>query len=392
MTNVLDYLAWRGDLSFGAFPFCDVDALVLSRLVYVPLDGVAGPAQENASCTVAEAAAACLAGAAREKDPLRFRLEDDEKLLRELTDSPRFGALPLYGFVNHFDKKEEKQFCAVTVGLGKNETFIAFRGTDGTVVGWKEDFNMSFDDAVPAQEEALRYLEQAAAAHRGVLRVGGHSKGGNLAVYAAALCSARVQKRIVSVCNFDGPGFNESVLAQKGFADILGRVHTYLPQSSVIGMLLEHDETFSVVHSNNSGLMQHDVYSWDVLRTQFLPVEGITHSGQFIDTSLKNWIAAMDREQRKKFVDGLFSVVESLDATTLRDLWKGANPLHILRNIARMDDETSRLINEAFGILLRSMTAALPGFLEEAAPEQLRPLVRQAFAKEADRKKEPQTV
>lgn len=367
MAGVLEYLKWRGDLRFDVSPFCDVDALILSRVAYVPFEGILSEDLGAEGLPIPEAARRCLADA--ERGEKIFHLEDDAALLRALTDSPRFAKTRLLGYVNRFDKAQEKQFSAVCALLEDREIFVAYRGTDGTLIGWKEDFNMSFEASVPAQAEALEYLRAVAAARRsGALRVAGHSKGGNLAVYAAALCGARVQNRIVSVCNFDGPGFLDATLARDGFLDIRDRVRTYIPQSSVVGMLLEHDEPFSVVHSVNSGLWQHDVYSWELERDDFLYVEGVTGSSQFLDATLKKWVASMTPQTREKMVDGVFSLVTTLDATTLRDLWRGGNPLQILRNLTAMDEETRALLLEALSLLRSSAAHTLPEFLRDVLP------------------------
>ena len=377
MAGVLDYLKWRGDLRFSAIPFCDVDALVLSRVSYVPFEGIVSEDPGGAGLPVPEAARRCLASA--EKGERAFHLDGDAALLHALTDSPRFADVRLFGYVSRFDKAQEKQFSAISAALSPSETFVAYRGTDGTVVGWKEDFNMSFEESVPAQLEALDYMRDIASSRRGALRVGGHSKGGNLAVYASALCGERVQKRIVSVCNFDGPGFLESVLAQEGFRRVRDRVRTYIPQSSVIGMLLEHDEQFSVVHSTNAGLWQHDVYSWELERDDFLYVEGVTESSQFFDATLKNWVASMPVDTREKMIDGIFSAVTSLDVTDLKDLWTGKNTLQILKNLTQLDEETRALLGKALSLLKDSAARALPDFILDVVPESLRPHVLPLF-------------
>ncbi len=386
MAGVLDYLKWRGDLRFSASPFCDVDALVLSRISYVPFEGILDENPRGEGLPVPEAARRCLAGV--EKGERTLHLDGDAGLLRALTDSPRFADVRLFGYVSRFDKAQEKQFSAVSAALSPGETFLAYRGTDGTVVGWKEDFNMSFEASVPAQLDALEYMREIAAARRGTLRGGGHSKGGNLAVYASAMCGDRIQRRIESVCNFDGPGFLDAVLAQDGFRRIRDRVRTYIPQSSVVGMLLEHDEQFSVVHSTNSGLLQHDVYSWELERDDFLYVEGVTESSQFLDATLKDWVASMTVETREKMIDGIFSVVTSLDAVTLRDLWKGKNPLQILKNLTSLDAETRELLTQALSLLKDSAVRALPDFILDVLPEALRPYA-QALFENKNHAKEP---
>ena len=369
MANILDYLNWRGDLSFEQEPFCDVDALVLCRLSYVPFDGIVPSDFSDRPVLLKQAAETCLALAHEKGGARTFRMDDDEALLNQLIQSERFGALGLTGYVNRFSEQQEEQFCATTVLLGGRGLFVAFRGTDGTIIGWKEDFNMSFSSAVPAQQDAVQYLEEAAARFPGKLRVGGHSKGGNLAAYASAFCSEAVQNRIVGVCNNDGPGFNKAVVSLPGFQRVLDRIRTYLPQSSVVGMLLEHEEDFSILHSTGHGLAQHDVYSWEIYRNRFVPVEELTNSSRFIDRTLKDWVENMPSELREKMIDGVFGVLCASEGVTLRDLWNGKNTLAVLKAVGDMDDETKALLKEAYAILRASMKKSLPAFLDELTPQ-----------------------
>lgn len=379
MPNILDYLNWRGDLTFYQDPFCEVDALILCRLAYAPFDGIVSYGFTGQPVPLKQAASICVS-LVHDKDSSRsFRMPDDESLLNQLAASERFGSLGLVGFENRFSKEDEEQFCAITVLLPNDELFIAFRGTDGTIVGWKEDFNMSFSSAVPAQQDAVNYLEDAAVSFPGKLHVGGHSKGGNLAVYASAFCAKDVQARIVSVSNNDGPGFNSDVIALPAFQKILDRVRTNLPQSSVVGMLLEHEEDFSIVHSTGHGLAQHDVYSWEIFRNRYVPVENLTNSSRLIDRTLKDWVQNMTPELREKMIDGVFSVLSASDGITLRDLWNGKNTITVLKAVGDMDDETRALLKEAYSILVSSMKKSLPGFLDELTPQSqmLARLIRQ---------------
>jgi len=356
MANMLDYLRWRGDLSFSQAPLCEVDSLVLCRAAYLPLEG-AVPGDFSGALPLGAAAARVLEDAAAGKRA--FRREDDAALARELLGSERFSGLGVTGFRSRFNPEREEQFAAVTFLL-PDGPFVSFKGTDGTLVGWKEDFNMAFADATPGQRDAVEYLESAAAALPGDLRVAGHSKGGNLAMYASAFCGEKTRGRVAYVRNMDGPGFNEKLIASEGFSQITGRTHTYLPQSSIFGMLLGHNEDFSIVHSVESGLFQHDLYSWEVERTGFVPVGSLTNSSQFIDASLKNWLSAMDDATREKVVDSLFEVLGAANVRTIRALRSAKSRVAILKAAKEMDGEQREFMLEAIGLLRSSMKKSLP--------------------------------
>jgi len=192
------------------------------------------------------------------------------KMLRKLMTSPRFRNMTLNGYTALLDDSIEQQFAALTIDLGNGSIYISFRGTDDTIVGWKEDLNMGFLEEIPSQKQAVEYVARVARQYSDkTIRIGGHSKGGNLAVYSAAKSSGEIQERIVAVHNNDGPGFAWDISETPGHKRIASRIHTILPQTSVVGMLMEHEKRYQVVHSTYDGLYQHDGFSWQVLGTQF---------------------------------------------------------------------------------------------------------------------------
>ena len=180
MANVFDYLDWRGDLTLDLVPLCDVDAVVLSRLSYLPLDGLVPPDGATVGALMRQLLTS--------KPPLL--LPEDGRFIPALAASQRFCEMRIMDYVNQIDLESQTQFAAITVALGDGRHFVAFRGTDGTLVGWKEDFNMAFTCPVPAQRLAAHYAASAMLRFPGEFLLGGHSKGGNLAVYAAAFCPA----------------------------------------------------------------------------------------------------------------------------------------------------------------------------------------------------------
>ena len=340
MGNLLDYLAWRGDLSLDRVPFGPVDGLVLSVLSYVHFDG---PAQGEEPVPLGEVAEEYLALPAARRG--RCRCETDLALLRALADSPRFARLGLCRCADRFVPKEETQFAALTVLLDDGSAFLALRGTDGTLVGWKEDFNLSFLDVVPAQLEAADYVQTFAAGFSGPLRLGGHSKGGNLAVAGAALAGMKARDQIRSVWSFDGPGLNAYLLARPGYSELLTRIRSFVPKSSVVGLLLAHEEPYTVVDSDQEGLFQHDPYSWQVQGPGFVRLEEVDPGSRLIDRTLKNWLAGLTNAQREAVVDTLYELLSSGDATTVKEALEPKNLANALR--AALDADPNDLLTAA---------------------------------------------
>lgn len=352
MTNLFDYLYWRGDISTRFAAFQELDGAILARLSYLPFELVL-PEPPEAPLPLRDVAAMLLAVPELEA---RVTQPEDLHLLRTVLECERFRNAEVLGFASRRDAETQTQFSALTLRLRPDELLVSFRGTDNTLVGWKEDFNMGFVCPVPAQELAVAYLEQLAAQYPGALRIGGHSKGGNLAVYASAFCSAPVQERILAVYNYDGPGFDETILRRDGYRAICGRVHTFVPQSSVVGMLLGHEEEYTIVHSERMGLMQHNIYSWEVEPTGFLELETVTNSSRFIDHTIKAWIAGMDVQQRERFVDAVYDIMKETNAQTLRDLNENRlnSAMSVLRSLKNLDEQTRSDVTHAIGLLLKS--------------------------------------
>ena len=343
--NIVDYVQTEF-ATFGQKPFSDVDSLVLSVLSYFHLPKrLAGANSWEGVRLVELFRADCF-------DELYGTLWDPDssaRLLAALAASPRFRDIRVMGYRVRNDPAQEKQFGALALQLSDAEAFIAFRGTDNTILGWKEDFNMAFRYPVPSQEEACRYLEEAARHVRGRLLLGGHSKGGNLAVYAAFSCSQSVRSRIEHVFSHDGPGFPETVFQDGSIDRVRDRVHKTLPQSSIVGMLLEHQEDYQVVRSSTFSAFQHDPYSWVVEDGAFVAEGSLTPAAKYLDLTLNAWVQSLSAREREQVIDSVYALVESAGQTTMagmRDNWQKAVP-EIISSALRMDDDSRALILQA---------------------------------------------
>ena len=212
---------------------------------------------------------------------------------------------------------------------------------------------MSFQSQVPAQEKALWYLEAFARVHHGPIRLAGHSKGGNLAVYAAAKATEELQDRILSVHNHDGPGFHSEMLRSPGYRAILPRVRTFVPQSSVVGMLLEHEEPYTVVRSRQLSLLQHEPYSWEVQGGDFVRMEEVDDSSRFVDQTIKQWLSTTSMEERNAFVDAVYELLTLGQIDDLREVILPKNVLRYLRMLST-DEHIRSVIAREFAELFRT--------------------------------------
>ena len=363
MNNIITYAETVLD-GFDTRPFTDVDSLILSCLAFLDIPEALPQGRGWKGLPLKELFRA------EHFDRLfsvTFASDRSKQLLTALAASPRFREVRVMGYVSQLDRDLEKQFSAMTFRLSPTLSYVAFRGTDATIVGWKEDFNMAFRSPVPSQREAMAYLSQAGRHGKGQLLVGGHSKGGNLAVYAAANCKPSLQKRIARVFSHDGPGFLSHVLQSPGMIRILPRVEKTLPQSSVVGLLLEHQEALKIVKSRSVSVLQHDPFNWEVEEGSFVVLEQLTRDARHLDRTLSAWLQKQDSVQRERIVDALFGILETTDVQTFSEFrtdWQKTLPA-VAREVARLDSDTRTMLFRALKELAALSLKTLPKTLKD---------------------------
>ena len=348
MAGLSDYLIWRGDITFDEVPLNVIDALLLSQLSYVDFRGIIGGAEEKKECTL-EQASRRYWETHTEKELekcVSFALRTAGVLLREMAQTKRFSGLVLRNYVNRIDMTAQEQFAALEIMLGRKESFISYRGTDDSLVGWKEDFNMCFLSPVPAQTDAKFYLEQVLSDGGRKVYIGGHSKGGNLAVYASVTCKKAFQRNILRVFNFDGPGFNRDFIESIRYQEMKGLIETWVPESSVVGMLLEHEEDYHVVKSKQIGILQHDVTSWEILGAGFIMLPAVKQSSIRLAAGVKEWMRGLQPEELENFCDRMYEVLTATEAKTLADLNKDRlkSATSIIHSFGSIDKKTRDML------------------------------------------------
>lgn len=313
-TNLLEYTE-KVRATFSELPFGEIDALAFTQLAYARFESFAAkpdaPLKPIAFTTLLKAEIF---------DRLFGNYPIDKtrrQLLINLAMSPRYRKTKILNCTSIVSKELQKQFCAMSFLIEDGTIFVAFRGTDNTLVGWRENFNMAFMTPVPAQESAVAYLNQISSRTTYKLRVGGHSKGGNLSVYAAMNCEQTARDRILAIYSHDGPGFKEQISASERYAEIKDRLHKIMPEGSVIGTLLEQVDNYKVVSSSASGLEQHDVFNWDIEGNDYHYLDELSAGARRLDVALDNWVRSMDDDARQRIVELLFSIVEETGASTL---------------------------------------------------------------------------
>lgn len=354
MANIMDYLDWRGDLPLTVSPFNEVDGLILAELSFINFEGIVPPPELGRGVPLRDAAGTYFARHNGQEIDMGVlvpgRIPD---LMCRMAHSVRFGGMLLNGYCELMDDAREQQFAALTVELGDGSIYLSYRGTDDTIVGWKEDLNMGYLEVIPSQTRALEYLGRMTRQYPDArLRIGGHSKGGNLAAWAAVHLDEKLQrKRLIAAYNNDGPGFSRDLVDTPSYQAVADRLFTYIPASSIVGVLLEHAEDYEVVDSTARSIMQHEPLSWCVEGPRFVHLGQRSQLGQLSDGVLREWIGSMSPQEREQFSRAFFDILSRGGRTkTLEDLRSGglAAGAALIREYAGADEEKKKIISEIF--------------------------------------------
>jgi hypothetical protein len=342
MSNLLTYIEFRGDLPFNIDPVNKVDNLIFSRLAYIDFDDI----EENGETLKSISKRYSIID--DKWDNLVFVTEEVKPLLEEAALNKRYENIKVKDFVNIIDEKIELQFSAVCFQLDIETVYVAFRGTDDTLVGWKEDLNMIYLDSIPAQEKAKEYLEDIIKSndYKNVY-IGGHSKGGNLAVYSSINIDSNYQYLIKGVYNNDGPGFKESITWKPEYINISDKIFTLTPQNSIVGLFLENNINRNIVKTTESQAFEHNTFTWIVSRNDFKYVDEINDNIKFVDTTSRNALQRLSDEQRKTFVDVVYLILSSNENKRVTDLNKGmfSNFIEASKKFRALDDETKKAVD-----------------------------------------------
>ena len=358
MGNIMDYISWRGDLTFAQSPFNEVDNLILACFSYVNLDRIPAVTRQK--------------GIELKKLVKEFKklhtikeLEADKSFIRlapfmmfEMAESVRFGNCVIRNYVNEIVTEAEQQFSAVEIVLDDGTSYISFRGTDDTIIGWKEDFNLS-TGVVPAQERAVEYMQRTSDKASGMLRVGGHSKGGNLAIYGSVMCKS-VHDKILEIYSNDGPGFSKEFQESPETAEMMPKIIRIIPEYSIIGTLLEHEKQPIIVASTSRGLLQHDGFSWEVQGPGLVRRDSLNKTALRFIEILHKWIDGMDMEQKRLLIEDLFATLQASGYENLSEVQSGG-----LKSLAAMVKRLDKFAPESRGMMQELLTAICGGWLEQ---------------------------
>ncbi|MFA5481035.1 MAG: Mbeg1-like protein [Bacilli bacterium] len=349
-TNIIDYVK-KADSRLNLRNFADADALVFSQLAYLDF-----------SCFKSGTPFLKMGGKAQESAAKSHSFVQNEELLRAISLSPRFRIVKVAKHVSETNLLFEMQFSATTFLVSRGLIVVSFRGTDNTINGWKEDFNMVFIDEIPAQSKAAAYLKRVASKyplHK--IIVTGHSKGGNLAIYAAMKQTKSTKKKIVSVYSLDGPEFRKQIASSKAYLEIIPKVKKIVPEESIIGMILQINSFYYIVKSDGSLFAQHNLYNWHVddENGELIHLEQLSKTSRRIKNSLYAWLNGFSVSDRQIIIDNFFDMMLASECETLSDFlenWKKHVKV-IYGEYRESDNYTKKLLRRAFIDLAKNLLA-----------------------------------
>ncbi|HFI0420911.1 TPA: DUF2974 domain-containing protein [Streptococcus suis] len=351
MPNLLNYIEESQYDNFYDKPINKLDILALTELSYLPFDNLIPYSFTENGVRLDRLAVAFEETYKNNFPPFSMVTKNRLALFALLAKSIRFKSIKAFGFVDDYQLDQEQQFSAISYRLDRHTILTAFRGTDDTIIGWKEDFHMTYMDEIPAQRAASGYLEKLMASQNGNFYIAGHSKGGNLALYAASKQAPELQERILAIYSFDAPGLHKKHLDAPGYKNIQDRIQPIIPQNSIVGMMLKTPKNAQIVQSNTVGLLQHISFSWEIEGNDFKSAPALTNDSLQTDQTLKAWTASLTDEELKAFFDLFFGIFIQAGIERFSDIT--VNPLQKLQEMDRLRKEFTPQEAEIMDKLIR---------------------------------------
>lgn len=356
--DIIDYALLNAHKDLTKLPFSKIDGLIFAQLSYLSFDNLVPDLKNKGKGLLLSEIAE--SENYEEIFPLERTEEKNKKLLNAVAYSNRYGKIRVNFYEDIFDTEKDTQFCAISFLFPNGDACIAFRGTDSTITGWKENFNMLFSAPVAAQSLSVPYVEGVAKKVKGKITLVGHSKGGNLAIYAGTKCNDLTKSKIVEIQSFDSPGFTKEFIDSPEHIKAEEKIVKFIPEESMVGLMLNNRENYRIIKSEGSGIMQHDPFLWQIENDDFVNGEKLYMRSKFFDSTFNDWVYSSEPEQREKFVEALFEMINAANAENATSFVDWADNLKnntsiIYENLKDLDTETRNLVLKGLGNLFSSI-------------------------------------
>ena len=306
MADIYEYLKWRGDLNLMVSPLNEVDAYILSKFGVLNYTGII---PKKSGIVLSDAVKEFNEAAEKNENLLHGFSENNLTVIRAISQLPRFSSLYVCDYVRKIDETEDRQFSALTIVLPDGTRFVTFRGTDDNLVSWKEDLLLTTMDSIPSHEDAYNYLLKQCKKSSSPIIVSGHSKGGNMAIHASMNIPDKYQDQIISIFNFDGPGFRSDLNDSEKFLRIKPKVRKYASQNSIVGRLLVSESSPIIVSTSETGWRAHNGLNWDIDTVSFTRADEFSSTSNAMQAAFNSSVDAIPMERRKDFIDEFFNTL-----------------------------------------------------------------------------------
>ena len=341
--NIIDYIKKNKDKTFQELPFNEIDDLIYALLPYIDFTNIV-PAFKSKKVTLKEVA---LKLRGKKKDFRGMFIGNTFKMLEIMKDSRRYQDTLLYNYMKVVNS--DMQFGAITMKLPDYSIYVAFAGTDTSIIGWEEDFKMTYLYPGASQKYASIYLNKAIGLLDKKVRVGGHSKGGNLAICAVMNSHFWIRKKVKKINNFDGPGFLKKEIESKVYQKIEPRIKMYVPKESIIGMLFYNTLDYVVIKSKGLRILQHDAFNWQCKNTEFIR-DSQSKRSKALQQKLTKKLEELTLDERTLLVNNLFNIFKNNNIKDTKEI-KVKEIFKLIKEFKKLDKETQNLLTELLIII-----------------------------------------
>lgn len=347
--NLFSYIDKYGCYSFDEVSFNELDNAVFAALSYVNFEGIVSPNRYNPITIKNAGDRYFLLNPMKKKSMIAVK--NAVKMLRVIKDTRRYGEMHLYNYI--YETGDEEQFSALTIEINPKLVYVSFEGTDHLVSGWKEDFMMTYTFPIASQRRAIDYVNKHFFFRRKELILGGHSKGGNLAMVASMYANFWVRDKIIKIYNNDGPGLLKEQIESKFYLNIKHKLVHIIPNYSVVGLLLLHDDNYKVVRSSRKGLLSHDIFTWVVQDQSFMVAE-LDPFSKALDDEIVIWLNKYSCEERERFVLALFDIFKKANIESLIDIIENKRLiLELISTSKELSNEDRKMLRDFIGMIFR---------------------------------------
>lgn len=365
MSNIITYINRYGNLTFDELKYNELDSLVLSVISYVDFDGILENNKDN-KMRLQDAAKVFFTRYSKKELMNNISgVTTGIKIFEYIKNEKRYQDLLLYNY--SYKRDNDKQFSGLFIDINEEETFISFEGTDDLISGWKEDCEMTYHFPIPAQREAIHYINRSIPIFsKRTYILGGHSKGGNLAVVAGMYAIPLIKQKIKKIISFDGPGFKIEQIRTRYYKSIIPKLELIVPDKSLFGVLLKHDKNFTVISSSKPAPMSHNILFWDVDITKFIPSK-LSESSKETVRIVDEWLDKYTDQERERLIEQLFAIFKRAKVDTLVDIKVTNIPLMItlIEESKKIDEVSKAMLKTLVNLILNYIRSDSKGILHK---------------------------